>query len=105
VDIHRIFPTVVFIVIAFPLDKVLKLSPKHSAIKYGFNFIVFLSINQDRIWWRITPLSRNWIRRCRYQFNHWKDRVETTHGRGQSETVGIRSDTMFYYIGTKEAVC
>jgi hypothetical protein len=57
VDIHHIFPTVVFIVIAFPLDKVLKLSPEHPAIKYSFDFVVFLSINQDRIWWRITPLS------------------------------------------------
>ena len=104
-DIHRIFPTVVFIVVAFPLDQVLKLSPEHLAIKYSFNFIVFLSVNQDRIWWRTTPLSRNWIHRCRHQFDHQKDGVEMTHGRGQTETVGIRSDTMFYYIRAKEAVC
>jgi hypothetical protein len=38
-----------FIVVAFPLDKVLKLSPEHQTIKYGFDFVVFLSINQDRI--------------------------------------------------------
>jgi hypothetical protein len=105
VDIHRIFPTVVFIVVAFPLDKVLKSSPEHPTIEYSFNFVVFLSINQDRIWWRITPSPRNWIHRCRHQFDHQKDRVEMTHGKGQLETVGIRSDTMFYYIGAKEAVC
>src|SRR6267154_5125632 len=104
-DIRRIFPTVVFVVVAFPLDQVLKLLPEHPAIKYSFNFVVFLSINQDRIWWRTTTSSRNWIRRCRHQFDHWKDGVETTHGRGQSETVSIRSNTMFYYIGAKEAVC
>ena len=104
-DIRRIFPTVVFVVVAFPLDQVLKLLLEHPAIKYSFNFIVFLSINQDRIWWRITPSSQNWIHRCRHQFDHRKNGVETTHGRGQSETVGIRYDVMFYYIGAKETVC
>jgi hypothetical protein len=74
VNIHHIFPTVVFIVVAFPLDKVLKLTPEHLAIKYNFNFIVFLSINQDRIWWGVTPPSWNWIRRCGHQFDHQKDR-------------------------------
>ena len=71
-----------FVVVALPSDKVLKLSPEHPAIKYSFNFIMFLSINQDRIWWRITLSSRNWICGCRHQFDHWKDRVEATHGRG-----------------------
>jgi hypothetical protein len=75
VDIHCIFPTVVFIVVAFPLDKVLKLLPEHPTIEYSFNFIVFLSINQDRIQWGVTPPSRNWICRCRHQFDHWKDGV------------------------------
>jgi hypothetical protein len=64
-----------FIVVAFPLDKVLKLSPEYPTIEYGFNFVVFLSINQDRIQWGVTPPSWNWIRRCRHQFDHRKDGV------------------------------
>jgi hypothetical protein len=75
VDIHRILPTVVFIVVAFPLDKVLKLSSEHPAIKYSFHFIVFLSVHQDRIWWGVTPPSWNWVCRCRHHFDHRKDRV------------------------------
>jgi hypothetical protein len=75
VDICGIFPAVVFIAIAFPLDKVLKPSQKYTAVKYGFDFIMFLSINQDRIWRWITPSSRNWIGRCRHQFDHQKDGV------------------------------
>jgi hypothetical protein len=43
------------VAVAFPLDKVFKLLLEYPAIKYSFNFIMFLSINQDRIWWGITP--------------------------------------------------
>jgi hypothetical protein len=75
VDVHGIFPAVVFVAIAFPLDEVLKSSSRYMAVKYGFNFIMFLSINQDRIWRGITPSSWNQICRCRHQFDHWKDRV------------------------------
>jgi hypothetical protein len=64
-----------FVVVALPSDKVLKLSPEHPTIEYGFDFVVFLSINEDRIRWGFTPPSRNWIRRCRHQFDHRKDRV------------------------------
>jgi len=65
----------VFIAVTFPLDEVLESSPEYAAIKDSFNFIMFLSIDQDRIWRWITPSSRNRIWGCRHQFDHRKDRV------------------------------
>jgi len=75
VDVCGRFPAVVFVAIAFPLDEILKLPPRYMAVEYGFDFILLLSVNQDRIWRWITPSSRNRIRGCRHQFDHRKDRV------------------------------
>jgi len=41
----------VFIAITFPLDEVLESSPEYAAIKDSFDFIMFLSIDQDWVWW------------------------------------------------------
>jgi hypothetical protein len=47
----------VLITVTFPLDKVLELSPENATIKDGFNFIMFLSIDQDGVWWWVTLSS------------------------------------------------
>jgi hypothetical protein len=73
--ICSILPTIVLITITFPLDEVLESSPEYAAIKDGFNFIMFLSIDQDGVWWWVALLSWDWICGCRHQFDHWKDRV------------------------------
>ena len=63
------------------------------------------SVNQNGIRRWVTPLSGDQVWRCSQQFDHWKDRVEMTHGLGQAETVGICSDTAFYNIRAQKAVC
>ena len=61
-----IFPAIVLITVAFPLNKVLKLASEHVTVQYCFNFIVFLSINQDRVQRGVTSLSWDWIYECRH---------------------------------------
>jgi hypothetical protein len=48
VDVCGRFPAVVFVAIAFPLDEVLKSPPRYTAVEYGFDFILLLSVNQDK---------------------------------------------------------
>jgi hypothetical protein len=73
--ICSILPAIVLITVTFPLDEVLESSPEYAAIKDGFNFIMFLSIDQDGVWWWVALSPWDWICRCRHQFDHWKDRV------------------------------
>ena len=64
--ICSILPAIVFIAVTFPLDEVLESSPEYAAIKDSFNFIMFLSIDQDGVWWWVTLSSWDRIRRCRH---------------------------------------
>ena len=52
--ICSILPAIVLITVTFPLDEVLESSPENATIKDGFNFIMFLSIDQDGVWWWVT---------------------------------------------------
>ena len=65
VYICSILPAIVFIAVTFPLDEVLESSLEYVAIKNGFNFIMFLSINQDGVWWWVALSSWDRICRCR----------------------------------------
>jgi hypothetical protein len=55
--ICSILPAIVLITVTFPLDEALKLSLEYVAIKDGFDFIMFLSIDQDGVWWWVALLS------------------------------------------------
>jgi len=77
-----IFPAIVLITVAFPLNKVLKLALEHVAVQYCFNFIVFLSINQDRVQRGVTLSSWDWICKCRHQFDYREDGMQMAHGSG-----------------------
>jgi hypothetical protein len=51
VYICSVLPAVVLITVTFPLDEVPELSLENVTIKDNFDFIMFLSINQDVVWW------------------------------------------------------
>jgi hypothetical protein len=55
--ICSILPAIVLITVTFPLDEVLESSLEYVAIKDGFNFIMFLSIDQDGVWWWVALSS------------------------------------------------
>jgi glycopeptide antibiotics resistance protein len=42
------FPLVVTLIITLPLDQVLKLIEAYLAVQYGFNLILFFSINRSQ---------------------------------------------------------
>ena len=93
-----IFPAIVFITIPFPSDEILESSPEYAAVQYGLNFILFLSINKDLVGrWAALP-SQNWIHRCRHEFYHQEDWVQLAHGPGQSESVGMVSNLIYYHV-------
>ena len=93
-----IFPAIVFITIPFPSDEILESSPEYAAVQYGLNFIFFLSINKNWVGrWAALP-SQNWIHRCRHEFDHREDWVQLAHGPGQSESVGMVSNLIYYHV-------
>jgi hypothetical protein len=49
-------------------------------------------------------LSGNRVGRCRSEFNHIEDRVETLHGEGQLEPVCIARDLSFDQERSKPSV-
>jgi len=93
-----IFPVIVFTTIPFPSDEILESSPEYAAVQYGLNFIFFLSINKNWVGrWAALP-SQNWIHRCRHEFDHREDWVQLAHGPGQSESVGMVSNLIYYHV-------
>jgi hypothetical protein len=66
VYICSVLPAVVLITVTFPLDKVLESSSENVTIKDSFDFIMFLSIDQDGVWWWVTLLSWDQICGCRH---------------------------------------
>jgi len=66
VYICSILPAVVLITVTFPLDEVLESSPENATIKDGFDFIMFLSIDQDWVWWWVALSSWDRICGCRH---------------------------------------
>jgi hypothetical protein len=92
----------VFIAVAFPLNEVLQSSLEQATVDHRFNFILLFSVNQNGIRRWVTPPSGDRVQRCSQQFDHWKDGVETAHGLGQAETVGICSDMVFYNIRARK---
>jgi hypothetical protein len=75
VYICSVLSAVVLITVTFPLDEVLESSSENVTIKDGFDFIMFLSIDQDGVWWWVTLSSWDRICGCGHQFDHRKDRV------------------------------
>ena len=100
-----IFPAIVLVAVALPLDQVLESSLKYLAVLYSLYFIMFLTVNKDRVQRRAALSLWNQICWGRHQFDHWKDRVQVFYGLRYLEVVGTRSNTTFYYIGTKEVKC
>ena len=68
-------PAIVLITVPFPLNEVLESASEYATIQYDFNFVMFLSINQNWVRRWVTLSSQNWIHWCWHQFDHWKDRV------------------------------
>ena len=66
VYICSILPVVVLITVTFLLDEILELSPEYAAIKDSFDFIMFLSIDQDVVWWWVALSSWDQINGYRH---------------------------------------
>ena len=94
-----------FIAVALPLNEVLQLSSEHPAVDHCLNFILLFSVDQNGIQRWVTLLFRDQVWRCSQQLDHWKDWVETAHGLGEAETVGIGSNMVFYNIRAQKVVC
>jgi hypothetical protein len=88
-------PLIVTLVIALPLDQVLRAVVTHSAVQYSLDPILFLTVDESWVWGWCRLLARDGIRMREGQLDHREDWVEAAEVGGESKAVCAMANTGF----------
>jgi hypothetical protein len=103
-NVPFVSPGIFFITVTLPRDEELEFSPEPPTVQDVCHFVLRFPIDDFRVWWRFRASSGDRICWCPEEFDDIEDRMESAHGEGKFEAVGILSDSSFDWIGSKVAV-
>jgi hypothetical protein len=83
------------LVIALPLYQVLQAVIAHSAVQYGLNLILILTIDESWGWGWCRALARDGIWMCDEQFDHRKHGMKAAEVGRKSKTIYASADACF----------
>jgi hypothetical protein len=69
-------PLIITLIITLPLDQVLQVVVAHSAVQYGLDLILFLTVDESWGWGWCRSSARDGIRMRGGQLDHREDRVD-----------------------------